>query len=149
MRSWLTHFARTMIVDTGAWYAMADRSDRHHVAARAFYLDQASQDSFVTTDLIVAETWALLYAHLGRHTALTFWANLRDTRTPILTLDAVDLESAWHILEIFPDQTFSFVDCTTFALMQRLGMDEAFAFDSHFLVYRYGTPRQRAFRRFP
>ena len=26
---------------------------------------------------------------------------------------------------------------------------EAFAFDSHFLVYRYGTQRQRALRRYP
>jgi predicted nucleic acid-binding protein len=142
-------FAKNMMVDTGAWYAVADSSDRHHVAARNFYLEQAPRNSFVTTDLIVAETWALLSAHLGRPAALTFWATLRDTRTPIVTLDAVDLESVWHIVETFADQTFSFVDCTTFALMQRLGIDEAFAFDSHFLVYRWGTPRQRAFRRFP
>ncbi len=140
---------KNMIVDTGAWYAVADRSDRHHSAARRFYLEQAPQGSFVTTDLIVAETWTLLTAHLGRPAALTFWATLRDTRTPIVPLEAVDLESAWHIAHAFPDQTFSFVDCTTFALMQRLGMDEAFAFDSHFLVYRYGATRHRAFRRFP
>ena len=91
----------------------------------------------------------LLSAHLGRAAALTFWATLRDTRTPIVTLDVVDLEAAWHIVHAFPDQTFSFVDCTTFALMQRLGVDEAFAFDAHFLVYRYGPMRQHAFRRFP
>lgn len=142
-------FEQTMMVDTGAWYAVADRSDRHHVAARDFYIEQAARNSFVTTDLILAETWALLSAHLGRPAALTFWATLRDTRTPILTLDTVDLESAWHIAQAFADQTFSFVDCTTFALMQRLGIDEAFAFDSHFLVFRFGMPRQRAFRRFP
>ena len=138
-----------MIVDTGAWYAVADRSDRHHVAARRFYRERAPLGLFVTTDLIVAETLTLLSAHLGRPAAVTFWATRRDTRTPIVTIDAVDLESAWHIVQTFPDQTFSFVDCTTFAVMQRLGIDEAFAFDSHFLVYRYGMPRQRAFRRFP
>lgn len=33
--------------------------------------------------------------------------------------------------------------------MERLGINDAFAFDSHFLVYRFGTGRQRAFRRFP
>ena len=102
-----------MIVDTGAWYAIADRSDPHH------------------------------------HAALTFWETLRDTRTTILTLDAIDLESAWHIVQAYPDQAFSFVDCTTFAVMQRMGIDEAFAFDSHFLIYRFGSQRQRAFRRLP
>ncbi len=138
-----------MIVDTGAWHAVADSSDRHHLDARRFYLEHAPLGTFVTTDLIVAETCALVSAHLGREAALRFWGTLRDTRTPIVTLDAVDLESAWHIVHAFPNRTFSFVDCTTFAVMQRLGIDEAFAFDSHFLVYRYGTPRQRAFRRFP
>jgi predicted nucleic acid-binding protein len=33
--------------------------------------------------------------------------------------------------------------------MERLGIDEAFAFDSHFLVYRFGPRRQRAIRRLP
>lgn len=138
-----------MLVDTSAWYAVADASDRYHDQARRFYLEQAPQARFVTTDLIVAETWALLSSHLGRAAAVTFWETLRLTRTPILMVEAVDLESAWGIVQAFPDQTFSFVDCATFALMERVGMDEAFAFDSHFLVYRFGLGRQRAFRRFP
>jgi predicted nucleic acid-binding protein len=138
-----------MLVDTGAWYAIADASDRHHEEARRFYLAQAPEGRFVTTDVIIAETWALISAHLSRAAALTFWETLRETRTSILTIDPIDLESAWHIVHAFPDQTFSFVDCTTFALMARAGIDEAFAFDAHFLVYRFGPGRQRAFRRFP
>lgn len=138
-----------MIVDTGAWYAIADRSDRHHTAASRFYLEQAALGTLVTTDLIVAETCSLVSAHLGRTAMLTFWRTLRETRTPIVMLDAIDLESAWHIVETCADQDFSFVDCTTFAVMQRLGIDEAFAFDSHFLAFRYGTKPQRALRRFP
>ncbi len=138
-----------MLVDTGAWYALADTSDRHHEAARRFYSERAGQTPFVTTELIVAETWALLSGHLGRPAALTFWETLRDTRLPIFTVDPVDLEAAWHVAQAFSDQAFSFVDCTTFALMERLGIHEAFAFDAHFLVYRFGAGRQRAFHRFP
>ena len=138
-----------MLVDTGAWYALADASDRHHQEASGFYREHAGQTPLVTTDLIVAETWALLASHLGRPAAVTFWDILRTTRTSIFTLDPVDLEAAWHIAQAFPDQAFSFIDCTTFALMERLGIHEAFAFDAHFLVYRFGPGRQRAFRRFP
>jgi predicted nucleic acid-binding protein len=138
-----------MLVDTGAWYAVADTSDRHHEEASRFYAEHAGQTSFLTTDLIVAETWALLTAHLGRAAALTFWQTLRDTRIPISTVEPVDLEAAWHIAQAFSDQAFSFVDCATFALMERLGIHEAFAFDAHFLVYRFGPGRERAFRRFP
>jgi predicted nucleic acid-binding protein len=138
-----------MIVDTGAWYALADVSDRHHEEARLFYLAHAPLGRFVTTDLIVAETWTLICSHLDRSAAVTFWDTLRVTRTPVLTLEPVDLESAWRIVQGCPDQTFSFVDCTSFALMERLGIGDAFAFDAHFLVYRSGPRRDRAWRRFP
>lgn len=57
--------------------------------------------------------------------------------------------SRFFLSEAAPDQDFSFTDCTSFALMERLGVAEAFAFDRHFLVYRYGANRQRALRRWP
>lgn len=138
-----------MLVDTGAWYAIADASDRHHDEARRFYLEHAPLGRLLTTDLIVAEAWTLIGAHLGRVAALTFWDALRTTRTPIVTIESVDLEAAWRIVHGFPDQDFSFTDCASFAIMERLGIDEAFAFDVHFLVYRFGPRRQRAIRRFP
>ena len=138
-----------MFVDTGAWYAVADASDRHHLEARTFYLKEAPAGRLLTTDLVVCETWALIAAHLGRAAALTFWETLRTTRTSIVTIETVDLEAAWRIVHGFPDQEFSFTDCTSFAVMERLGIDEAFAFDTHFLVYRFGPRRHRAIRRFP
>lgn len=138
-----------MFVDTGAWYAIADASDRHHDEAQRFYLAQAPGGRLVTTDLVVTEAWTLIGAHLGRAAALTFWDALRATRTPILAVEPVDLEAAWRIVHAYPDQGFSFTDCASFAIMERLGIDEAFAFDSRFLVYRFGPRRQRAIRRFP
>lgn len=139
----------SMLVDTGAWYALTDVSDRHHKRASQFYADRAGQAAFVTTDLVVAETLNLLTTHLGRPAALQFWGSIREARIPLLTLEPTDLEAAWHIAQAFPDQPFSFVDCTSFALMERLGIHEAFAFDAHFLVYRFGPGRQKALRRFP
>jgi len=139
----------SIFVDTGAWYALADRSDRHHLTAAGFFAEEAPGREWVTSSLVVAETWSLLAAHLGRPAALTFWETLRDLHVPILPCDAVDLEAAWRIAQAFSDQDFSFTDCTSFALMERRGIDEAFAFDGHFLVYRYGSGRRRAFRRHP
>lgn len=139
----------SIFVDTGAWYAVADRSDRHHPTAARFYVERVSTRDLVTSSLVLAETWSLLSAHLGRPAALSFWESLRDLQIPVLTLDPADLEAAWRIANAFPDQDFSFTDCTSFALMERRGIDEAFAFDAHFLVYRYGSGRRRSFRRYP
>jgi predicted nucleic acid-binding protein len=105
--------------DTGAGYALADTSDRSQVEASRFSSEHAGRTPFVTTALIVAETGALLTSHLGRAAALTCWETLRVTRLPILILEPVDLEAAWHIAQAFPDQAFSVVDCTPFALMER------------------------------
>lgn len=154
MRTLPRSSAQSVLVDTGAWYALADASDRHHEEARAFYaarvrsaLGEAAP--FLTTDLIVAETWALLCAHLGRPAAISFWETLREVRIPIVTPEPVDLEAAWRIGQAFPDQAFSFTDCVTFAVMERVGIGDAFAFDDHFLVHRFGPGRARAFRRLP
>ncbi len=37
----------------------------------------------------------------------------------------------------------------SFAVMERLGEHEAFAFDEHFRVYRFGPGRKRTFTVFP
>jgi uncharacterized protein len=139
----------SMLVDTGAWYALTDTSDRHHQQASRFYAEQAGQGVFVTTDLVVAETLSLVATHLGRPAACQFWESIREARIPLLALEPADLEAAWHVAQAYPDQAFSFADCTTLALMERLAIHEAFAFDAHFLVYRFGPGRQRAFRRVP
>ena len=148
MTGQVTSRDRTGTCGTGAWYAVADRSDRHHAAA-GLYLDRATARDLVTSDVIASETLALLAAHLGWPAAQTFWATLRELQVPILTLDPVDLEVAWRIAQAFPDQDFSFTDCASFAVMERRGIEDVFAFDAHFLVYRYGADRRRAFRRHP
>jgi predicted nucleic acid-binding protein len=45
----------------------------------------------------------------------------------------------WHddierLLAQFDDQAFSYVDATSFVTMRRLGVPEAFSFDSDFLI---------------
>jgi predicted nucleic acid-binding protein len=43
------------------------------------------------------------------------------------------------------DQTFSLVDCTSFAVMERHGIEEAFTLDRHFRLYRYGPGHRKSF----
>ena len=41
-------------------------------------------------------------------------------------------DAAWEILERHEDKRWSYVDATSFALIERDGGGEAFAFDAHF-----------------
>ncbi|HAG06991.1 MAG TPA: hypothetical protein DCL13_02305, partial [Peptococcaceae bacterium] len=119
--------------------------DANHLRAREFYEKVAGTVPLMTTVAIMVETWALLVARLGRYAAQSFWQMLRETGTPVIPVEEADLEAAWQIMHAFPDQSFSFTDCTTFAVMERLRIERIFTFDRHFLVYRYGPGRRKAF----
>ena len=58
-------------------------------------------------------------------------------------------KTVWEIAEHYADSTFSLVDCTTFALMERMGITHAFGFDDHFLYYQYGRDTKEHFTRLP
>ena len=48
---------------------------------------------------------------------------------------AKDESKAWEIFVQYEDKGFSFTDCTSFAIMERLKIDTAFVFDDHFIQY--------------
>jgi predicted nucleic acid-binding protein len=97
------------------------------------------------TDHVVVETWLLLNSRYHRRGAERFWSNLRRGTVQVEMVTAADMQSAWTIGDSFPDQEFSVVDKTSFAVMERLGITRAASFDKDFAVYRYGRNRERAF----
>ena len=46
-------------------------------------------------------------------------------------------DAAWQIFLDYEDQDFSFTDCSSFALMRLMGIQDAFAFDAHFLAMSF------------
>jgi uncharacterized protein len=100
---------------------------------------------YVTTDHVIVETWLLLNSRYHRQAAERFWDRVRAGAIRIEQTTAADLEAAWAIGEAFPDQNFSIVDRTSFAVMERLGITQVASFDDDFAVYRYGRNRDRAF----
>lgn len=97
------------------------------------------------SDHVLVETWGLLNSRIHRQAAETFWSQIRRGTVPVEKVTELDLERAWMIGEAFPDQHFSIVDRTSFAVMERLGLSRAASFDDDYAVYRYGRNRDRAF----
>jgi len=88
----------------------------------------------------------LLLAHrLGRSAADRYWEAVRDGAARVELITVGDLEAAFEIGDSFPDQEFSIVDRTSFAVMQRLGVFRAATLDQHFAIFRFGRNRTRAF----
>lgn len=127
-------------VDTSGFYALANRSDRHHLAARAAL---AKRREWITTDHVLVETWLLLRARLGYAAAIAFWDDLAHGLALVAGLSSSDLVRARQIAGEWRDQEFSLVDCTSFAIIERLGLTQALAFDQHFRIFRWGERRKR------
>jgi uncharacterized protein len=132
----------SVFVDSSVWFAAAVARDSNNQRAKAIL--EHTQDH-VTTDHVLVETWLLLNSRYRQNAADRFWHQLREGDVTIEIATAADLETAWAIGEAFPDQDFSIVDRTSFAVMERLGITQAASFDSHFAIYRYGFGRNKAF----
>jgi predicted nucleic acid-binding protein len=131
----------SLFVDTSAFYAAADAGDRSHTRAA----ELLREGGLVTTDHVLVESWLLLRARGGRTAAERFWDGVRGGLATVETVLPGDLDAAWRIGEAFPDQAFSIVDRTSFAVMERLGLTDVASFDDDFVVYRFGRGRTRAF----
>lgn len=131
----------TVLIDTGAFIALADSSDQLHANAKRIAADIEKTTSLVTTPFILMETSLYLHRRISREVSRRFWSSLisGDAHVEIVACDPLDLERASQISHQYADQDFSFVDCTSFAIMERLKISRAFSFDQDFLVFRLPT----------
>jgi predicted nucleic acid-binding protein len=125
---------RRVFVDTGAFVALRNASEREHrKARRALEALKAQRVSLFTSNYIFAETYTVLLTRVGWSTAVGWGrAFQRGSLIELVRVDEATEGRAWSILEAHDDKTWSYVDATSFALMDEEGVSEAFAFDRDF-----------------
>jgi predicted nucleic acid-binding protein len=120
-----------IFVDTGAWFANVVAGDARHLAASTWF--SANNTLLVTSDYVIAETLTLLRARGQASLAISFGETLVSTElASIEYVSEQDFEQAWQIFRDYDDKAWSFTDCTSKVVMERLGIKTAFAFDQHF-----------------
>jgi predicted nucleic acid-binding protein len=123
-------------VDTSAWYALVDtgESARSRVAT-ALREAIANRYRIVTTNLIVAETHALLLRRFGRYVALAFLREIRSEPNVVVeSTREVEERARRDWLERYEDQDFSLADAVSFAVMSERRIAVALTLDHHFSV---------------
>ena len=124
-----------VLVDTSAVYALLDRNDRCHDGAReALESLRKRRTGPLLTNFIVAECHALSLSRLGADIARKW---LLGNIWPVERVSVEDETKARVIIGQYTDKTFSYTDATSFAVMERLGVKTAFAFDPHFRQYGF------------
>jgi len=123
-------------VDTGAWFAYFVRRDPDHPAAVAWM--QQNRQPLVTTDYILDELLTFLKLRESYRIAVAagdaLWQQ-QVARMERITFE--DFTRSWEVFRQYHDKEWSFTDCTSKVIMERLRITQAFAFDSHF--EQFGT----------
>jgi uncharacterized protein len=125
-----------LFVDTSAWYPLLAAGHADHArVTTAFRAAVRSGQRVVVTNLIIAETHALLVARRQRVAAREFVRTVRSSATTIIT-SSEDLEERARVdwLERYGDHDFSFTDAVSFAVMRERSMARALTLDHHFAV---------------
>jgi uncharacterized protein len=125
-----------IFVDTGAWYALAIASDPDHKAAKSFAA--SITEPLATPDYIVDELLTLFAVRGQKHKGIEWIQEvLRRGGADVLRVSDEDLENALQLYEKFNDKAWSFTDCTSYVVMQRLSVKPAFSFDHHYRQFGF------------
>lgn len=119
-------------VDTSFWVAEALTRDTRHADAVTL-AERARGARAITSNLVVGETWTLLAHRLGHFHALRWLDRVRNDVVVSIERVGPEVEAeAWEWLRAHDERPYSFVDATSFALMRKLRIEEALAFDGDF-----------------
>jgi len=127
---------KQLFVDTAGWMAMVDGNDPLHLstlAARDHWLEQGGL--LCISNYVVDESLTLIRMRLGMNAAGQWWDLVSRSprcRTEWITPAREEKAIEWFFK--WDDQSFSFTDCTSFVLMNELGIEKALTADRHFFT---------------
>ena len=131
--------SKSIFVDTGAFLALSNAADQYHDPAReALKRLQAIRSFFVTSNFVLDDTYTRIRRKAGIQAAVRFGEQVQsDSQIKIIVVDRALEKTAWEIFKKYDDHHFSYTDCTSFALMRKKEIREAFAFDKDFKIFGY------------
>jgi predicted nucleic acid-binding protein len=122
-----------VFIDTGAFQALADEDDDYHSVAKSIHAQLLkAQAELLTSNFVLAETYTFIRFRVGHDAAVEFLRRFDQTGIRVLRVTEAIEHAAKAIFIRHNDKEFSFVDCTSFALIDQHRLDSAFTFDGHF-----------------
>ncbi len=121
----------TVLVDTSALYALLDRTDAAHSAAREIFARLAKDHAeLITHSYAIVEVFALTQRRLGHEAVRRLALELM----PVIEVIWVERELHERAVSalLAAASGVSLVDRVSFELMRDRGIDEAFALDGDF-----------------
>lgn len=125
-----------VFADTSGWASLYIPTERYHAQAVAcFEKSRQNWQPWLTTSYVIAELVALFGSR--QWAARSTWFQYIDAiksadYVEVIYIDATIDTLAWKPCKERADKNWSLVDCSSFILMQQLGIQDALTTDQHF-----------------
>lgn len=123
-----------IFVDTVAWLALVNKSEDLHDAARTVRDRLVKQKTkLITTDFVVVEIANSLARLPLRGIAQKLIDFIRTSDSvELVTITSELSEKAYQLYCTRDDKEWGLTDCTSFVVMEKMKMNQAFTADRHF-----------------
>lgn len=125
-----------IFVDTSAWFSLLSKKDNNHRKISSIYnYLLKNNNTLITSNLIIGETYTLIRYRLNKKSTKPFklikLVN-NSQRIKKFFIDRDLEENAFKILKTYSDHKISYVDATSFALMNNMNLKYTLTLDNHF-----------------
>ena len=125
-----------LIADSGFFYALADRSDRHH--PRALAVLEGLNEGLITTWPVLTETTHLLNMRLSPAVSVRFLANIADGFCALHAIEPVQIRRVAALMGKYADLPMDLADASLLLLAEHLGDGRILSTDRRdFHAYRF------------
>lgn len=121
-----------VFVDTSAFLAVLDADDLEHEKARDTWRGLITNEQIMTcSNYVLVETFALVQHRFGIEAVRTFQEDIYPL-LHVAWVDPTDHRAGVAAVLAASRRRLSLVDCVSFEVMRRLGVQKVFCFDPHF-----------------
>ena len=124
-------------VDTSAFYAILDRSDKHHKQASTLWPELLNDNvTLITSNYVVSETVELLHNRIGFEAARLWYRDILGV-LDVWWVDAETHQRAYELWLNLGRRRLSLIDCVSFVAMHFHQIEKAFCFKPHFVDHGF------------
>ncbi len=125
-----------ILVDTGAWLALADRGDAYHMRSREFF--RRNREPLMTTWPVLVECVHLMFSRVGVTKTLAWLATLETQGVGIFVMSADYLPRLNALMRQYADLPMDLADASLVLLAEDCGEGRIVSTDERdFHAYRW------------
>jgi len=125
-----------ILVDTGAWLALADKGDAYHERSREFF--RTNREPLITTYPVVVESVHLMFKRIGVPKTLAWLDAMNAQRVAVFSMTTDHLPRLTALMRQYSDLPMDLADASLVLLAEELGEGRIVSSDERdFHAYRW------------